>query len=102
MRRRGWIAWGCVAGLIAFGILGQVLPGEDAWNFLAGLLLIIAVILGLTLLPIARKLMPSLVDFPDLFDRPRPNERWCANCGHPTGASGPCRSCGTTLVSGAR
>jgi len=102
VRRRAWIALGCVVGLIFFGILGQVLPGEDSWNLLAGLLLIVAAILGLTLLPIARRLMPSLVDFPDLFDRPRHNERWCANCGHPTGASGPCRLCGATPVSRAR
>lgn len=95
MRRRAWVAWGCVALFVAFGIVGRV-TGTEAWNLLAGLLLFTALVLGVTLLPIARRLVPGLADMPDLFDRPRPNERWCATCGHPTGRIGPCRTCGAT------
>ncbi|MEK6974989.1 MAG: hypothetical protein AABY18_01440 [Candidatus Thermoplasmatota archaeon] len=102
MRRRAWIAWGCLVVGIVFGILGRVLPGTDTWNLLAGILFLTAIVLGLSLLPVARKVVPGLVDFPDLFDRPRPNERWCASCGHPTGAKGPCRSCGATPASSGR
>lgn len=96
MRRRAWIAWGCLAVGIAFGILGRVLPGGQTWNLLAGIAFLTAIVLGLTLLPIGRHIVPGLEDIPDLFDRPRPNERWCATCGHPTGAKGPCRHCGAT------
>lgn len=99
MRRRAWIAWGALASGIALGILGRVLPGARTWNLLAGIAFLLAIVLGLSLLPLARRLMPSLVDFPDLFDRPRPNERWCTTCGHPTAARGPCRTCGTAPVS---
>lgn len=99
MRRRAWVAWACLALGIAFGILGRVAPGRDTWNLFAGLLFLTAVGLGVTLLPIARRLVPGLADMPDLFDRPRPSERWCANCGHPTGKKGPCRTCGDTPVS---
>ena len=87
---------------IGFGILGRVLAGADTWNLLAGILFLAAIVLGVSLLPIARQLLPGLVDFPDLFDRPRPNERWCASCGHPTGSAGPCRVCGATPVSRGR
>jgi hypothetical protein len=96
VRRRAWIAWGCLALGIVFGILGRVLPGADTWNLLAGILFLAAIVLGLSLLRLAQRVMPALVDFPDLFDRPRLNERWCATCGHPTGAKGPCRTCGAT------
>lgn len=93
MRRRAWIAWGCLAAGIALGILGRVLPGAAAWNLLAGIAFLVALVLGLSLL-LGHRIMPGLVDMPDLFDRPRPNERWCATCGHPTMAKGPCRHCG--------
>lgn len=96
MRRRAWVAWGCLVGGIGLGILGRVLPGASTWNLLAGLAFLVAIILGLSVLGLAKRLMPSLTDIPDLFDRPRPNERWCATCGHPTGARGPCRTCGAT------
>jgi hypothetical protein len=99
VRRRAWIAWGALAIGIAFGILGRVLPGADTWNLLAGIAFLVAIVLGLSLLRLGRHVLPGLVDFPDLFDRPRPNERWCANCGHPTGSKGPCRHCGQTLAS---
>ena len=102
VRRRAWIAWGCLVVGIGLGILGRVLFGADTWNLLAGILFLAAIVLGLSLLRLAQRILPALVDFPDLFDRPRPNERWCASCGHPTGSSGPCRVCGTTIVSRAR
>lgn len=102
MRRRALIAWACLVLGIGFGILGRVLPGADTWNLLAGILFLAAIVLGLSLLRLAQRIMPAMVDFPDLFDRPLPNERWCASCGHPTGAAGACRLCGATLVSRAR
>lgn len=99
VRRRAWVALACLGLGILFGLLGRVAPGAATWNLLAGLLVLAALALGLTLLGLGRRLLPGLAPMPDLFERPRPNERWCLACGHPTGANGPCRACGHTPVS---
>lgn len=99
MRRRAWVAWTCLAAGIALGVLGRVLPGASTWNLLAGLAFLAAIALGLSLLPVARRVLPGLADFPDLFDRPNSRERWCATCGHPTLRNGPCATCGAAPVS---
>lgn len=93
MRRRAWAAWGALTLGIVLGVLGRILE-QDAWNLLAGLCLLAAIVLALSLLPVARALIPGLQDFPDLFDEPRPTERWCATCGHPTQDGRPCLTCG--------
>ena len=96
------MAWGCLAAGIAFGILGRVLPGASTWNLLAGIGFLAAIVLGLSLLRLASRLMPSLTPFPDLFDAPNGRERWCATCGHPTPSAGPCTTCGATPPSRAK
>ena len=96
MRRRAWAAWACLALGIGFGLLGRVAPGAGLWNLLAGLFLLAAIVLALSLLRLATRLVPSLEPFPDLFDPPNARERWCDTCGHPTVRSGPCTACGAT------
>ncbi len=96
------MAWGCLAAGIAFGVLGRVLPGASAWNLLAGSCFLVAIALGLSLLRLASRLMPSLARFPDLFDPPNARERWCASCGHPTPRNAPCTTCGATPPSRAK
>ena len=99
MRRRAWIAWACLLVGIVFGILGRVLAGADTWNLLAGLFFLAAIVLGVSLLSLGKRILPGLRDFPDLFDRPRPGERWCASCGHPAGAQTACKLCGSPPTS---
>ena len=94
MRRRAWIAWGALAAAILLGILGRVAPGADAWNLGAGVALTVAIGLALTLIPLGRTIAPSLAPLPGLFERPGPNERWCASCGRAAPRSGACRHCG--------
>lgn len=79
---------------IGLGLLGRVAPGAGLWNLLAGLFLLAAIVLALSLLRLASRLVPDLAVFPDLFDHPNSRERWCASCGHPTTRSGPCTTCG--------
>lgn len=95
VRRRAWWAWGALALTVLFGIMGRAVPPADAWNLLAGVFLLAAVGLGVSLLPFWPRLAPGLVDFPDLFDRPNAHERWCVVCGHVAGARAACSTCGS-------
>ena len=94
MRRRAWAAWGALALGIVLGLLGRALPGASAWNLLAGIALLAAILLGLSLLPVWARLLPDLPPYPDLFAQPSARQRWCATCGHPTARAGPCSTCG--------
>lgn len=96
MRRRALAALALAAGGLLLAVLAPHLPGERGWNVLAGLLLVAAIVLGLSLLPFWRGLMPPLPPMEGLFTVPRGLERWCARCGNPTARRGPCRECGHT------
>src|SRR6185436_16139897 len=102
MRRRAWVAWGLLALGLALGLAGQVLPGGSTWDLFSGLFVAVAIGLAVSLLPFWRRWLAPLVPMPDLFQAPRPTERWCARCGHPTARRGPCRTCGHTPASGGR
>ena len=96
MRRRALAAWALAAVGLLLAVLAPHLAGARGWNVIAGLLLVAAIVLGLSLLPFWRKVMPALPPMEGLFTRPRPSERWCSRCGNPTPRQGACRECGHT------
>jgi hypothetical protein len=99
VRRRAWAAVGIFVLGLALGVAGRDLPGGRAWNLLAGLCLIAALVLALTLLPWWSRFRPTVTPLGGLFRAPRKTERWCARCGTPTARSRPCHLCGHTPVS---
>jgi hypothetical protein len=96
VRRRAWLAWGVLALGLAFGVAGRDLPGGRAWNLLAGLCLVAALVVAVTLLPWWGRFRPQVTPLVALFRAPRKTERWCTRCGTPTARKGPCRLCGHT------
>lgn len=102
MRRRALVALGLAAAGLGLAVAAPHLPGERGWNVLAGLLLVAAIVLGLSLLPVWRGLLPPRAPIEDLFTVPRATERWCDRCGHPTPRKGACRTCGHTPASRGR
>jgi hypothetical protein len=89
---------GVLALGLGLGAAARSLPAERAWNLLAGLCLIAALVVGLTLLPWWTDRRAALAPLPYLFKAPRPSERWCTRCGSATPKKGPCRLCGHVVV----
>lgn len=99
MRSRAWAALILAAAGLALAVAGRHLPAARLWNVIAGLMLLVAIALGISLLRFWRDLAAPLQPVTNLFTRPRSSERWCAHCGHPTTRKGPCRTCGHTPTS---
>jgi hypothetical protein len=99
VRKRAWLAWGVLTLGLAFGVAGTGLPGGRAWNLLAGICLLVALGLALTLLPWWARWRPTVKPLPGLFAAPRPSERWCSHCGARTARKGACKLCGHTPAS---
>ena len=94
MRQRALAAW-VLAGLgLVLAVAGRSLPAERVWGSIAGLFLLAAIVLGLSLLPFWKGLVAPVQPLPDLFQKPTGSERWCSRCGNPTPRKGPCRVCG--------
>lgn len=94
---------GVLAVGLGLGAAAQSLPAERAWNLVAGLCLIAAIVLAITLLPVWGRWRARVTPLPLLFKAPRGSERWCTHCGLPAPGKGACRLCGrgppTTLLS---
>jgi len=101
VRRRAVVAWALLALAVALGAV-RTLTKASALDLPAGLCLLVAAGLGISLLPVWRRVLPSLAPLPGLFQAPRASERWCGRCGHPTARRGPCRTCGHTPASRAK
>lgn len=94
MRQRALAAWVLLGLGLALAVAGRSLPAERVWSTIAGLFLLTAIGLGVSLLPIWKGLVAPVQPLPDLFQRPSASERWCSRCGNPTARKGPCRACG--------
>ncbi|HUR62521.1 MAG TPA: hypothetical protein VM286_09190 [Candidatus Thermoplasmatota archaeon] len=93
MRGRAIAALGLVAAALAFALLGRITLGF-LLDPLAGLLLVAAACVGISLLPFwATMRGPTM---PGLFTPPREGQRWCTVCGRPAplGACPRCRTQG--------
>lgn len=93
VRNRAWAAIGAVVLALAFGFIGQAAE-EDGLFVVAGLAWVVAIVLGVGLLPFWRRVLPDVPSMPRLFRRPGEGERWCATCGSPTLRPKPCAVCG--------
>lgn len=99
MRQRAWLAIAFAAVGLGLAVAAPQMPGKQGWNVLAGLLLVAAIGLGLSLLAFWRQVFPPLPPMAGLFEAPRASQRWCSRCGRPTARQGPCQSCGHTPAS---
>jgi hypothetical protein len=93
------VAWGLLAVGLGLGAAGKDLPGTRAWNLVAGLCLVAAIVVGVTLLPGWARWRPTVTPLRGLFAAPRQSERWCARCGTATPRKKPCKLCGHTPTS---
>lgn len=99
MRQRAWLAIVLAIAGLGLAVAAPHMPGSQGWNVLAGLLLVAAIVLGVSLLAVWRRVFPPLPPMEGLFETPRATQRWCTHCGHPTARRGPCQSCGHTPAS---
>lgn len=90
MQKRAWVALALVVLAIAFATAGRAVPGLQT---LAGALLLVAIVIGVTLIPAVARLRERMVPMPGLFAPVPVGQRWCDRCGRAT-PPGPCRGCG--------
>ncbi len=93
MRTRVWVLLAAVAAGLLFGFLGRGL--EQGWaEVVAGFAFLVALLLGLSLLPFWRRVLLPVPPMPGLFDPVGADQRWCVHCGNPAPADARCTVCG--------
>ena len=81
-----------ILGLV-FGFTGRATDLE-VFNTFAGLAWLVAIVLGISLLPFWSKVIPTVEPMQGLFQRPAEGERWCVECGSTTARLAACHVCG--------
>lgn len=96
MRTRAWIAIAAASLGLLLGIIGRSADVE-ALDLLSGLAWIAAIVLGVSLLPFWKGLLPEVAPMPGLFAHVPEGHRWCNRCGTPAPKRAACRVCGHAL-----
>lgn len=93
MRQRAWAAWASFVVGMGLAVTAEFAGGEPL-RMAAGLLIAVAIVLGLSLLPFWSRMRERVPAMPDLFVAVGPDERWCDRCGRAAAREGPCAACG--------
>ncbi len=93
MRPRVWVLIVAVVLAIALGFTGRA-TDVRAFDVIAGLAWIVAIIVAVSLLPFWSRIIPKVEPMPGLFRRPGEGERWCVECGSPAARTAACEVCG--------
>ncbi|MGB0651683.1 MAG: hypothetical protein ACPGQL_00650 [Thermoplasmatota archaeon] len=89
---RAWVAIGTFVVALVLSSIGAATEASFV-NFLGGLLLISALVVAVSGLPVFARLRATVEPMPDLFAAPGPGQRWCAACGRPTPEGAACAHC---------
>lgn len=94
VRLRSWIAISAAVAGLTLGFIDRAVDADlAAWS---GILWLAAILLGISLLPFWKRVLPDVPDMPGLFTKPGPGQRWCVHCGTPADGREACGVCGHT------
>ncbi len=93
MRRSLWWLIIAAAFAIFFGLIGTA-SGIGAFDSVAGMLWMVAIVAGIASIPIWHRILPEVPAMDGLFKRPASHERWCIACGTPAPKMDECTVCG--------